>query len=846
MSHYSRSSTPNAEVRLCSNIMADDTATATAMIALTASAATAFLSTTLSKQEDPERVFGVKYLDKFLLKFPRFFLENVLFILGAVLGYFLCEMVTGRYMSHSSDEADHNKAKSSPEIDKVRWGNDLQAMAHPDKATRKELKGNEAQFGRWADAYGAQHERLQQSGAELRDSQRIIQSQTTALERSEHRADAAERNLRAKNNTIEIQSTLLETKDSKIQDLRDIIALQAQQIKDSHFDLEAMAQQNGERDQRLWEAAGSLTVAEKEIAKLKTAVAEEYTTSDYCCALNAIHQRDETIGKLEKKIAQQAKDNEFNQETVDTLANLLISLEDKEPGEVARELEAWAEEREARFDDFVAHTGPVVIAAQQDASQHLRDTNDLQQKLLKSAVEARDRQGKTAAELMAQLAALVAREEHNIKIYDQMKGEKQHLLNALNNSQNSLQAARTELYRRGTELASTRTELSHHMLQQVIDEKKAKIASNASIKQENKLAALTEQLATANTQLQAAEEHRVQEVALMNHKLRMVREALKITGLDIDLWTIESPDVLASMLQHEEAKLAETCAELTATNNGLHATLAAQAAEIANLNTKLTSQAIEVTALKTDLKAATARHHCEFKEWQATLSKVTTELKITKRDSPAHELENKINALQIRLKVSDDENKSFREAKYHAEEKAEILTMAVTNQAERLKKSREEVERVVKAEQELRGEVGVRVQQIGYLSARLEEERDARRGEQGEMKRLTGLLECREEEVRELEGAREKLEEKLLLGEEFVEVTEEDAPAAAVERAEEEEGFVVQEEEVELDCFADDFEEVDVDEEQLDCFSDEFEEVDIDEDGEGLDTLNGAPDVRVQ
>lgn len=170
--------------------------------------------------------------------------------------------------------------------------------------------------------------------------------------------------------------------------------------------------------------------------------------------------------------------------------------------------------------------------------------------------------------------------------------------------------------------------------------------------------------------------------------------------------------------------------------------------------------------------------------------------------------------------------------------------MAVTNQAERLKKSREEVERVVKAEQELRGEVGVRVQQIGYLSARLEEERDGRRGEQEELKRLTGMLVCCESEVRVLEGAKEKLEKKLLLGEEFVEVSEEDVPAAAVERAEkEEEGVVVQREEV--DCFSDEFEEVEADEE-VDCFSDEFEAVDVDEDGEGLDTLIGAPDVRVQ
>ena len=806
----------------------------------------AVLLTAAFVREDPIWISAVQYLGKISSKFMRAFLKVPLPFLAMVLALLITISIADRYEPPSIDEPEPDEAgKNKPNAVKRRLETDLQAISHPDKAIHKELKGTEAQAARWADAYGAQHKRLQKRGTELRDSQRIIQSQTTALERSEHRADAAERTLRTKSNIVELQSTFLETKDSKIQDQRDIIALQAQQIKDSHFDLEALAQQIGEKDQRLWEAAGSLTAAEKEVAKLKTAVAKEHTTSDYCCALDAIHHRDETIDKLEKQIAQQAKDNEFNQETVDTLANLLISLDGKEPGEVACELEAWAEEREARFEDFAALSGPVVVAAQQDACQHLRDTNEIQRKLLRSSVETHDRQSKAVAELKAELAALVAREKDNVKIHEQMKGEKQHLLNALNNSQSSLQAAKTELYRQGTELASARTELSHHMLQQAIDEKKAKIASNASIKQDTKLAAVTKQLATANTQLQAVEQFRVQEAAMMNHKLRMVREALKITGLDCDLWTIESPEVLASLLQHEEARLAETCAELSAANQALHATLAAQATEATGLRSELTSQAIQITALKTDLKDTTARHHREFKEWQATLSKVTNELKITKRDSPSRELENKVNALKIRLKLSDDENKSFQEAKYHAEEKAEILTMAVTNQAERLRKSREEVERVVKAEKDLRGEVGVRVQQIGYLSTRLEEERGARRGEQEEVKRLTGMLECREEEVLALEGVKEKLEKKLLLGEDFVEVTEEDVTAATMQYGEEEEeGFVVQEEQV--DCFGDEFEAAEVEEENEDCFADDFEAVDVDEDGEGLDTINGTPDVRVQ
>jgi chorismate mutase len=168
----------------------------------------------------------------------------------------------------------------------------------------------------------------------------------------------------------------------------------------------------------MWEAAGSRTVAEQEIIKLRAAVADKSTNLDYCAALDAVHRRDRTIYVLEKELVQQAKDSEFNQETVDSLADLLMSLGDRAPVEAVHDLEAWAVEREARFDDFVTHSGPVVIAAQQDACLSHRNTIDLQHKLLINALETRDRQGKTIAEVKPQLAALVAKEEHNIKIYN--------------------------------------------------------------------------------------------------------------------------------------------------------------------------------------------------------------------------------------------------------------------------------------------------------------------------------------------------------------------------------------------------------------------------------------------
>jgi chromosome segregation ATPase len=332
----------------------------------------------------------------------------------------------------------------------------------------------------------------------------------------------------------------------------------------------------------------------------------------------------------------------------------------------------------------------------------------------------------------------------------------------------------------------------------------------------------------------------------MNAKVCMIREALKLTGLDVDLWTIESPDQLAAMLasdnQAQEAELAETCAELSATNS--------------SLKTTLTAQTTELAALKIELTNSAARHHADFTSWQSTLAKVTTELKTTQRDSPSRDLQNKITALQLRLKLSQDDNailttakslaenkvadlkhalklrrdeiKILENEKSDAEHEAEVLTMHVTDQAERLRVSRGCIDRCVQINNELREEVEGQGQQIGDLTGMLEEARAAWREENEEVQRLTWLVGGREEEVRVLEGVREGLEKRLLLGEEeFVEVSEGDVPAATAAVVgnvdEGKDGSIVVQGE-EKDCSADEFEEVDVDEESV---GDEFEEVEV-------------------
>ena len=778
----------------------------------------------------------------------RFPLPIVICTVFAIsLGVLLYDLAL--YNSSSTDELIYDEA--DPDLEEEQWLVNLRAQASAEKATRKALEAANAKIEWFSAAHDTYKEQLKQRAAEIRENKRIMQNQAHEVASSDHRADAAERSLLARNEYVQAIIRTSDLKDFKIMDQDAAITLQAQQIRDSSFDLEAMAREIEGKDQQLWEAAGRNTRADQEIAKLKAAVANEYTTLDYCCALDTIDRRDETINALEKQLVQEAKDHEFNQESTDTLAKLLVTLGGKTPIQAIRELEAWAEDRAARLEDHVTHMGPVVTA-QQDECERLRNTIDLQHTLLRNAVETRDRQRNTLAEVKTQLAAVTARENANVMTYDQVTGEKQHLLDALNNSQQSLQALEIEL-------GTVRTQLSHQLLQQAIDEKKVKFASNTTADQAAKLAAVTEQLATMDKQIEAEANARVQEVCVLNNKLCMIREALELQGIECDLWNVERAKELASMLEQasseQEAKLAETCAELSAANEELKSDLSVEKAAVADLRaanedlnnalifenhkvatltstkdklqTNLNTHKAVVEELSDKTEADRKQSRKEFLQWRDILAKTNTELAIAKRDGNSRQLEYKIDKLKTRLQEAYEENKTFFQAKLAADSQIEMLQLTVADYSARLRSANQCLDRAVKLNNEMRKDMEVQVKQIKDFTARIEKLENASCEKQEETRRLKALLEWREKRVIALEEVKEKLEKKLVLGDEFVEVTEEDVPGTVESVYEDHEVVVVQ------DADGNDS-------------SDEFEAVDVDEDGEGLETANGASEIRVQ
>jgi hypothetical protein len=198
-------SPPNTDQRLCSHTMAEFIVLAPIALWVIVP----FIMMELYKPENLKEFFAaVKCLD----------FKDLLFVSGAVLAFYLYDLVATWYDSPSTDKADHNEAKAKRTIDQRRRGVEPQPAAHSDRETCKPLKASGNQVARNADACGAHYERIRQRATQIRDSQRIIQNQTTALERSEHRADAAERTVRTKDNIINVQSTFLEIRDSKIED----------------------------------------------------------------------------------------------------------------------------------------------------------------------------------------------------------------------------------------------------------------------------------------------------------------------------------------------------------------------------------------------------------------------------------------------------------------------------------------------------------------------------------------------------------------------------------------------------------------------------------------------------
>jgi hypothetical protein len=844
--------------------------------------------------------FRKEFMERHWPKLLRGSVETLTLFAGILLGLVLIGLIMDCRSSSPAEEPEYDEASADADKEPTnklkrrktsRNPYNERSRVDPDEAafkqTQKALEAAKAQVAWYAAAYDAQIKQLKQRDTEARDGKRLIQNQALEVARCEHRADAADRTLHIKNEYIQVMARTLNFKDCKIADQDAAITLQAQQIKDSAFDLEAMSKKIEEKDQRLWEAAGRNTLADHEIAKLKAAVADEYDELEYCCALDTIDRRDQTINALEKQIAQDAKDNDFNQESAETLSKLLVTLGDKTATQAIRELEAWAVDRAARLEDFVTLSGPVENA-QKDECERLCNTIDLQHKLLRKSIETRESQRKTLTEVNTKLAALTVKENANIKTHDQFVGEKQHLLDALNNSQQSLQAVRAEL-------ATGRKQRSHQLLQHALVEKKLKVVSKAHDEKATKLAAVAEQLAATEKAYETAIGGRSHESAAMKGRFCMITEALKqITGVEVDLSNVKSTEELVAMLEQasseQEAKLAETCAELSAENEELKENLSAEKSAVAALSAtneemkhellceqyqmsepspakaelmkELDAQRAVMKDLNDKIELNNKRADKAFIELQDTLGKTARELAMVKREGPSRKLEHKINSLETLLKLSNEDNKTLFHKKLDAESKVETLTATVTHQEGRLKTARECLDRCVNINNKMRKDLDRQINQIEDLSTRLEKINNASHAREEEVQRLKVVLQGREQRVLALEETREKLEKQLVLGEEFVEVSADDAPAAVSVTTERDEITIVQAEDedededkdADVDDGDDDFEAVEY---CPDCADDSetveeedgvdgFEAVDVDEDGEGLETEIGAPEVRVQ
>jgi hypothetical protein len=247
---------------------------------------------------------------------------------------------------------------------------------------------------------------------------------------------------------------------------------------------------------------------------------------------------------------------------------------------------------------------------------------------------------------------------------------------------------------------------------------------------------------------------------------------------------------------------------------------------------------------------------------QALLNRTNTELAIAKRDNNnvTFMLEHKIRCMERRLRDSNEEAKKSLQKKLDAEGQVEGLTTMVNHQANRLKACRECIDRCVAINNKRHRDSDSQVKLIADMTTRLETSQGTLRDEREDVKRLTGLLECREMEVRALEEAKKKLETQLLLGEEFIEVAEEDAEDAVSFAPDESQIVVIEDEDaddsatgfeaVDGDDCAYDFEEVNASEagEMLaeDASIEGFGAVSVDEDEEGVEAVNETPEVRVQ
>lgn len=685
------------------------------------------------------------------------------------------------------------------------------------------LQTTKAEITWYSTAYDAQKELLKQRAIDMRDKERIIQNQAIEVARFDHRAEAAKYRLKAKNEYIDGLQKEIEVKRITIQDRDSTIRSQAQQVMNAQWDVEAMKKQIREKDDQHWKLSGQNTIAQQEITKLKAAVANEYTTSDYCCALHTIDRRDQTISALQNQLKQYRDAHEFDRKSYESLIATARVHNGTPDAEFVSIVKAWV--RNVISKRTQPDHEPSSTASNQDGCDPHRHIINLQHRLLYKTLQERVHLEKMVVGQKTQITELEKiKDSEGSRIQAQLTGEKQHLLDALSKAQhnandvtNAYQAAEKERKAAKQQLKEARALVKTHEAAMDISktERDQLQADLAHMYQNSQNAAReTQQLEDAIAQGQ-------QELFQTRVKLQIVEHGLNIAGVECDVWRLREASELADKLENikaaaseQEAKLAESCAELNASNE--------------ELKTKLSEQEAAKKEISAQLAAANEKRHKQHVEWQQSLLQAHNALRAAKLESPNLEFKNKINSLETKLDLSMEEEKSLRKAHFDEELRSRELAAQVTDWIGRERRARDCLNNALALNKGLRNKIAGHAERIEEFKAQLDTAEEVKKSCRAEIQRLNGLLDAREDDIAELEQAREGLEKKLLLGDEFVEVEEADVPLLAEQAGGEEDNVVT------------------VQDEDVEDFEIEFEEVEVDEDGDGIENENGMPAVRVQ
>jgi hypothetical protein len=483
--------------------------------------------------------------------------------------------------------------------------------------------------------------------------------------------------------------------------------------------------------------------------------------------------------------------------------------------------------------------------------QHTK-TTDAQQKAIRTITATRERQSQTLASVKTQLAALEEKDKASTKLKAQFIGEKQHLLDALTNSQHAMRGAKGTLRLRDLEIDGLKAQLASCKLQESIAADQKALSKSREVYNERRLDEALKQVKATKEKLETSEATSATRLGYahkLNARLDVINKAFLQADMPVSVYIISQENLVAKLTLpkysdvQQEAKLAESCAELSAANETLKRDLSACETKLAETSTSLETSKTETEAAQNELKSATNKQHLAFQTWQQELRKAAHALSAAKLAHPSLPLKTQIAALEIKLTTALADNKKTRDLLFHQKYKASEYSYLLTEQIQKTKSARESLEQYVRANSELRETLETRSKRVKDLENRVEAGDDDRHCHLKEIQRLAGLLQVQEDAVLALEQTNEKLEKELVLGEEFDEVTGWDVPLPselAREREEVEDGVVVWEEDGQEfgESFVEGFEE---------SFEEEFEEVDGEEAcEEGEESGDQAQDVKVQ